>query len=284
MSSPNLVIARAGEQSRHKTWGTSPHWDLLVSYYGTDSEKYRGDGFERVDGVGGKLEDTFNLWHTRPDLFKDRKYVWLVDDDMEFTTANIDKLFLTMGEYNLQLAQPALSLDGFISHPITAVHEGFKLRYTTMVETMVPCWSMEALRKVIPLFEGNRYGWGLDHIWSRFTSKKGTAILDCVQAKHCRCQGTGELYDYDLDPITEMTRYLVKFRLVQVPNATTLSGVLEDGRFVEGSTLNKLLEEPLKKILASRIETAKCNPIVIRNQPMDLRGIQHLLSIQKSKS
>jgi hypothetical protein len=276
MASPNLVIVRAGENSYHKTWGTSSNWDLLVSYYGNDPEKYQGDGFERVDGPGGKLGDTFNLWYTRPDLFKNRKYVWLVDDDVEITSANIDNLFATMEEYKLQLAQPALILEGYVNHRITAVHDGFKLRYTTMVETMIPCWSIELLKKVMPLFENTRYGWGLDHIWHQYATPKSTAILDCVPSKHCRPQGTGELYVHDLDPIVEMRKNLAKFSLTQVPTPTNIGGVLKNNSYVEGNALKQALEAPSSKVLDSMIETVQRNPNHTRvmDRHVGLRGVR----------
>ena len=260
MTSPNLVIARAGENSHHKTWGSSPKWDLLISYYGTDPDKYKGDGFERVDGPGGKFGDLFNLWHNRPDLFKDRKYVWSVDDDIEITPDNVDKLFAVMEEYKLHLAQPALILDGYINHRITAVHEGFKLRYTTMVETMLPCWSVELLGKVMPLLEGLRYGWGLDHAWHQGAGPKGTAILDCVPSKHCRAQGTGELYVHDLDPLVEMRKNLAKLGLTQVPTPVNTGGILLNGAYIEGPNLDRALEAPQAKVLDFMVQTVKRNP------------------------
>jgi hypothetical protein len=269
MTSSNLVIVRAGEESHHGAWQASNeetgittccNYDLLISYYGTDPDKYKTDGIERVDGVGGKLGDTFTLWKNRPDLFVGRKYVWLVDDDVEISSENVNKMFSVMEELGLHLAQPALSLDGFVNHRITAVHEGFKLRYTTMVETMIPCWSIELLKKVMPLFEGIRYGWGLDHIWGRFAGPKQSAILDCVPAKHCRPQGTGDLYVNDLDPIKEMKKNLKKFKLTQVPEPINTGAVLPDGSYIEGKSLENALRAPQEKILLSMLNRIKQTP------------------------
>lgn len=260
MTSPNLVIVRAGENSHHKTWGTSKNWDLLVSYYGTDPTKYQGDGFERIDGPGGKLGDLHNLWTKRPDLFVGREYIWTVDDDIEATTENIDKLFATMREFNLQSAQPSISLDSFVNHRITAQHEGFKLRYSTMVETMMPCWSRDLLSRLIPLLSGIRYGWGIDHVWNRYVLPKEAAILDCVSAKHCRAQGTGELYVHELDPIVEMERGLSKFKLTQVPEPREVGAVLLDGTYIEGVELTKALKKPVGKVLNSMIDKIRKNP------------------------
>lgn len=255
MASPNLVIIRAGEASKHTNWGTSPNWDLLVSYYGTDPDKYQGNGFERVDLVGGKLESTFKLWHDRPDLFKDREYVWIVDDDVETTAATIDRLFVLMRDESLHLAQPALSLDGYVNHRITAVHEGFRLRYTNMVETMVPCWSIEMLGKVMPYLEDIRYGWGLDHLWRRFAGPRKTAILDCITAKHCRPQGTGEVYDHESDPIVEMRRSMARFRVSHLPTPTVEGAILSNGTYVEGKDLTLALETPKAKVLSAMTKT-----------------------------
>lgn len=260
MVAPNLVIIRAGENSRHKVWGTSPNWDLLVSYYGTDPIKYHKEGFERVDLLGGKLESTYELWHTRPDLFRNREYVWLVDDDIEMSSTSIDKLFDLMREEKLNLAQPALDLEGFVNHRITAVHEGFKLRYTNMVETMVPCWSLEMLRKTIPYFKDIRYGWGLDHLWQRNAGPKKTAVLDCISAKHCRPQGTGEVYDHDSDPLVEMHMSMARFRVSHLPTPTVKGAVLTDGTYVEGKTLDLVLEAPKAKVLSTMIQTGRKVP------------------------
>ena len=54
-----LVVVRAGDASLHPAWVDPSHprsFDLVVSYYGRDPERYRDAPFRRVDDPGQKFE------------------------------------------------------------------------------------------------------------------------------------------------------------------------------------------------------------------------------------
>lgn len=256
MTSKNLVIVRAGENSHHQTWGKSENWDLLVSYYGTDPDKYKNDGIGRIDGYGGKLGDLYNLWNNHPEVFKDREYIWSVDDDVEITSENIDKMFFAMKKYDIDLGQPSLSLDGYVNHRITAQHEQFILRYVTMVETMIPCFSIGLLEKLIPIFKDVKFGWGVDHIWSRYARENKSVIFDQITCKHCRPQGTGELY-HSGEPILEMKDNMKKLNCPALPRPTTYMGLSLDNNLVRNDKLNELMIKSESIIIPIMNDTAK---------------------------
>jgi uncharacterized protein DUF707 len=196
MERRNLVIVRAGDSSLHPGWlqGLSTKersWDLIVSYFGEDRQKYRGDGCERVDSKGPKWPALYELIRNKVDLIDRYDAVWLPDDDLECRGADINRMFEIFHNEGLQLAQPSLTQDSYFSYPATLHSPLFRIRYTSFVEIMAPCFSREALRRLLHTFNLNLSGWGLDFLWPTLlpeaTSKM--AILDAIQVRHTRPLG-----------------------------------------------------------------------------------------------
>ena len=79
-----LVVVRAGDTSLHPTWvdpGRPRSFDLVVSYYGRDPQKYRDGPFPRIDDPGQKFIGAQRLLQREP-FWRDYDYVWLPDDDL----------------------------------------------------------------------------------------------------------------------------------------------------------------------------------------------------------
>jgi hypothetical protein len=194
----NLVIVRAGDQSLHPGWLEGPEersWDLLVSYYCDDPERHRTDDVRRIDAKGLKWPALHALIGERGDLLEGYAHVWLPDDDLACDKAGINRLFRTCHQYALELAQPALSLDSYATHLITVRNRSFRLRFTSFVEIMAPCFSAAFLRRCHPSFGENLSGWGLDYLWPAWASDASKiAIIDSVIIRHTRPIG-GPSYD-----------------------------------------------------------------------------------------
>ncbi|MGC4994850.1 hypothetical protein [Nocardia salmonicida] len=217
LSRRNLVVLRAGDASLHEQWLAGPHprtWDMVVSYFGDDPDRYRVDGITRIDRKGPKWPALHHvLTVDLAGVIENYDYIWLPDDDLAADTSTINELFEYAAQYDLSLAQPALTEDSFFSHEITLVDRRFELRHTNFVEIMAPCFSQEFLNRCLPTFDTTQTGWGLDFHWPRFiTDSSSIAIVDSVTVRHTRPVG-GPNYAAvraaGVDPWAEYCEYLV---------------------------------------------------------------------------
>lgn len=189
----NLVIVRAGDESLHEHWLAGPKertWDIIVSYFGNDPERYRRPDLVRIDAKGPKWPALYDLVQERKEEILRYNFVWFPDDDLDSDTQTINKMFATCAELELHLAQPSLSRDSYISHPITLVNKSFQVRYTNFVEIMAPLFSRAFLSRCAPTFGENLSGYGLDLLWPTWCSEpRKIAIIDACTVRHTRPMG-----------------------------------------------------------------------------------------------
>jgi hypothetical protein len=195
MGTPNrfLVVVRAGDHSLHPQWTSAlatRNWDLVVSYFGNDPDRFRNAGEMRIDDRGQKWAGLHALL-TREDFWRGYDYVWLPDDDLAADQAVISDLFATMDELRLALAQPALSWTSFFSHLVTIRHPSFRVRMTNFVEIMAPCFDRRFLETCIPTFAETLSGWGLDWLWPRLLplGAQRCGVIDNIAVTHTRPVG-----------------------------------------------------------------------------------------------
>jgi hypothetical protein len=188
----NLVVVRCGDHSLHDEWlGASRNWDLAVSYFGADESKR----FASADYVhrfkGGKWDGLFAFFSEHPECLEKYDYVWLPDDDIKTTCADISTMFACMTENKFELAQPSLSGESFLSHLISLRNPIFEYRNVNLVEIMVPILDRRLMKQVLPLFKSTKSGFGFDFVWNRFTNDplRRVAIIDKVQVTHTRPVG-----------------------------------------------------------------------------------------------
>jgi hypothetical protein len=190
----NLVIVRAGNGSLHPEWlkgSAERSWDIVVNYFGDDPDKYKEPGVVRIDSKGPKWPALKDLILHRPEFISDYDYIWLPDDDLLASKADINRFFELMKSYRLEVAQPALTWNSYYSHLTTLRNNVTKIRYTNYVEVMAPGMCSEMLRKSLHLFDANLSGWGLDYLWSALADDpaNGVAIIDEVSVRHTRPVG-----------------------------------------------------------------------------------------------
>jgi hypothetical protein len=194
----NLVIVRAGDDSVHEGWlrGGARSFDLIVSYYGDDPLRFRNDDALRIDQKGGKFDGLHSLFTQQPDLFRNYDHIWLADDDIVTQSETIDRLFAVMAEHDFLVAQPALSWNSHFAYPVTLNFPHCHLRYSNFVEAMVPCFRADYLRRVWPIFDGFRFGWGMGVVWTRLMPEPlgRAAIVDACVVRHTRRMYSGSLY------------------------------------------------------------------------------------------
>jgi hypothetical protein len=190
----SLVVVRAGDSSLHARWlsGRNANWDLAISYFGAN-RTLRFPGASYVHRFkGGKWDGLHDFFMSNPEVLEKYKFFWLPDDDIAAEGITVNGIFERMERYELELAQPALSLDSYFWHLVTLVNPYFSIRYTTMVEIMVPVISVSLLKRIFPLFATTQSGMGMDYVWHRFTSDPATkvGIFDDVSVTHTRPVGS----------------------------------------------------------------------------------------------
>jgi len=194
----NLVIVRAGDSSLHPEWMLPEferNWDIVVSYYGDDPFVYKYDGQVRFDCKGTEYPAFYRLLTEGALKWDAYEYIWLPDDDLRISGNEINKLFDICAKHSLELAQPSLDEQSYISHLITRQNRKFVLRWTNFVEVMAPCFRQDALKKCLPTFCTSQSSWGLDYQWAKLLDNhKNIAIVDEVSLCHTRPVG-GPLYD-----------------------------------------------------------------------------------------
>jgi hypothetical protein len=188
----NLVVTRAGNSALFPDWkpAASRSWDLAVSFYGEGRPEW---GQEYFHAARGPKWEPIHHWLTADrEIISRYDYIWFPDDDILTTWENVNDLFQVCHDYDLQLAQPALTSDSFICHAVTKQDPNCLLRFTAFVEGMVPVFSSGALRLCLPVLqEESRFGWGHDWVFPMLLgyppSKIG--IVDACPVKHTRPPG-----------------------------------------------------------------------------------------------
>lgn len=187
-----LVLSRIGADHRlHGLLGISRlrrNWDLALSLYDEDVVVDTACVEYLDHRRGGKWDGMHAFFAEHPEVLDTYDYFWLVDDDIEATAEQVDRLFAYVAAHRFDLAQPALTLDSFYSHRLTLQCAVFRHRHTNFVELMMPVMSRNLLRQVLRFFADNRSGLGLDWLWQRFAADpaRSVAIIDAVAMPHYR--------------------------------------------------------------------------------------------------
>lgn len=229
-----LVLVRAGpvwnEAQMLEFTSMSEFWDLAVSWYGPHAP-LPNPAFSHVHHMpGGKWEGVFEFFRIWPEALDEYDYIWLPDDDIQTSPEDMGRLFGAMHENDLWLAQSALSDDSQIYWPITLHCPELTLRWTTFIELMAPCFSSRFLKTVLPLFEGRRTGYGLDHFWAYWTDipSRRCAIVDASKMTHPRREQASGLYRTSEDVQQELKDFLEQYNK-QVPQQLITGAIDADG-------------------------------------------------------
>lgn len=144
------VIAAVGKTSLHPQWICKrSKFDLHLIVYDDSYELFKNDSLYVTEVKGCKFKLIYNYLRSNPNLISQYDYFYMPDDDISINSANIKRL-----------AQPAIA-NSYYSHDHTAKNKDFLLRFTNFVEIMQPCFSREALKKVLFTFDESKSGWVL---------------------------------------------------------------------------------------------------------------------------
>lgn len=184
----NAVFVTAGKDSLHRQLlKGDADFDLHLLIYDGSYNKFCNDADFIACDAGYKMDMTYRYLQRHPELLEKYEYFFLLDDNIVISTEDVNRLFAMMRKYQLKIAQPSLVMS-YYTYKHTAFHPFYILRYTNFVEMMMPCFSRNALKNVLPTFEARVRWSGVEIHWPVLveTNHKDIAIFDAVSAKHTR--------------------------------------------------------------------------------------------------
>jgi hypothetical protein len=192
----NVVVLCANDKSLHAQWLNDiefeqRNWDLCITCY-SDNPSDIALPYEYLTHQHRqpKWRALFNLFPPESPLWQ-YDYIWLPDDDLMTTWADINRLFELCRRHSLLLAQPSIDPSSNVNHHITQTDNNYLLRFTNFVEIMCPVFSRDALRIAILTFRDTASGYGLDNLWPALLGGVAgrVAVIDAISVAHTRPLG-----------------------------------------------------------------------------------------------
>jgi len=141
----------------------------------------------------GRGHKWFCIKNNLPRINKEYQYYAFLDNDIEITTNQVNKLFEICDRNKLQLHQPTLTYQSCGSHLwlFKRYLSEEDVREVPFVELMMPFFHKDALLKCFNSFTETESGWGLDVLWAHLLEGKVT-VSDSVTVTHAKPVESGQ--------------------------------------------------------------------------------------------
>jgi hypothetical protein len=185
------IFTSAGDRNAIRLWTESAdarRWDLVVVYYGDDDDAFAALA-ARADHVirdkGSKFQNLRKHALREPGVFDRYSHVWVCDDDIVMTPAQIDEAFAIAERFDFWVAQPAFSAAGKISYWFTyCAGPPWDFHLVNFVEENTPIFRRDKLMAFLSVYDGVHPAFGIDY-WYMTVLNHDTAgkfaIIDRVQ-------------------------------------------------------------------------------------------------------
>ena len=199
----NFVFTSAGDNTTfYNRWcSDNQTFDLYIIYYGNNDDNFnlyksKSKLIERREG--SKFQNFYYFYKKYPEIIDQYDKFFILDDDIQMTCDDINKMFELSHKYNFDICQPSLSEEGVVCYNITRHVPGVLYRTTNFVEVNTPLFSKNALINLMNVYHPDLIGWGIDflYIWANGLDKKNNyAVIHCVKCINPnRTYQTRELY------------------------------------------------------------------------------------------
>ena len=184
------IFTSAGDYNNVLSWVAGledREWDLIVAFYGKDET-----AIHRLRPVcralfrmqGSKFQNLKKLVNRQPGIFAQYEFIWVADDDLIVTPADVARLFQCASDYDFWISQPAFSGQGRISHPVTAWGGiDSSVRIVNFIEVTCPLFRKDKLDEFLTVYDGELVGWGIDWWFCNHfeaNRKRKLAVIDEV--------------------------------------------------------------------------------------------------------
>lgn len=199
-------------------------FDVLLNHYDRRPDTPNTAADIVIYQRGTKTTAIAQLLETEPNLLTDYEAVLFLDDDIQLTKQQLEMLFASMTDDDLDLAQPSLSPESDCIWPVfKQPNVGDGLRRVNSVEIMMPCLSRRALQEVGWVFAESVSGFGVDLLFGHLLSTRYGAragVLGSVVARHEKHidDGEGAFYNFMRDnrinPKMELWSIMKRFDVI----------------------------------------------------------------------
>ncbi len=183
-----LVFVQADAAFDREFLHESRDFDVLLNYYGGAPETLPDDVEIAISQPGTKTTAIDRLLAVEPRLLLEYEAVFFLDNDISLGAQDIERLFWTMKEHDLDLAQPSLSAESDCIWPVfKQPNVGNGVRRVNSAEIMMPCLTRRALAEVGWAFSESISGFGVDLLLGHGMAQKGmnrAAVIGSVVARH----------------------------------------------------------------------------------------------------
>lgn len=216
----NIVIITAGPNALFQQWEdySNYNFDLAIIKW-KDCELTNTENAIFCETIAGYKFHIINEFSKLYNL-SGYEYIYILDDDCLTTPADINATFDFCKQNNLDLSQPALTLDSFGSHPPTFRLSGSTMHITDTVEIMCSIFSQCAWPDCSEHFGKMPLGlgYGMEGYWTGILDSKSgvtkfggkVAVIDKYPVKHTRpVSGPSDFARRGIDP-NDDSRYFIK--------------------------------------------------------------------------
>jgi hypothetical protein len=229
MNNKVLAICVVTDKTDHPYWfqGAEPNIDLFVVYCGTRTDdifRMKSTYYLRSEGLF-KLENVELAIKFLGQKIYDYAAVWLPDDDIRASGADINHFIKLFLENNFDAAHPALKTDrGQINHQLLMQQPELLYREVYFVEMMAPIFRIEIfIEFILPTLLLNRSGFGIDLLWAQVLEGKRVAIIDAspmwhkfaLAAQHFPALGAyyAHLKKVGVDPHEDLSKIISHYKI-----------------------------------------------------------------------
>ena len=186
----NLIICSASERSLHQVWldgDPNRNWDLYLSPYRALAPRQSPDIEIGKIRSGPKFTCLHDLL-IQENGWRRYQYITLADEDVFAMPGTWSRFFEQATEFNAALSAPALTPNSIYSHPVTVQQPGSRARRVSFVESMMPCFRVDILEKLLHTFalSPTGAGWGFDYLWAAMLDYQGIYVIDETPVTHWR--------------------------------------------------------------------------------------------------
>ena len=271
--STNLVFTSAGDNSNLSRWiGNDKDYDLWVTYYGKEDDRYINTADYYMKRQGGKFPNLKFAYDQYTSLFSAYQAVWVVDDDIILKPKDINKLFAILMTDDLWVLQPGFDKRSKISYSTNEAKPFTEISFTSFVEENCPLFRADKLFAFLDEYDAKLPAYGIDLWFSEFLSREAQgahklAVIDsiiCVNPRDEKKSGLREI-----DKLHSQDTLIANFAVVSTkygltPNYTTERLAIKRSFFNSKILANscrilllKLLYITYKKISGGKIHPTK---------------------------
>jgi chitin disaccharide deacetylase len=169
------LFTSAGDYNDIRLWverDTPRRWDLVVAYYGDNDQEFseiRKISSYAFRQKGGKFQNLKKLLAANPKFFNKYTRVWICDDDILMSSAEINEAFAISEFYDFWIAQPSFHPEGKNFHPID-VFAGpqWDYRLVNFIECGAAIFRRDKLIQFLAVFDGSLTGSVIDYWYMNF--------------------------------------------------------------------------------------------------------------------